>query len=223
MPIKKNVTPPTATKVQKNITQHGKTRRDDYAWLKDVNWQAVLKDPSKLDAAIRAHLDAENAYTNAVTAPLAQLQEELFQEMKGRLADDDSSAPMRDGPYLYYRREEAGKQYPIYCRKADESADEEVYFDVNVAADGLDFYKNAALAVSPDHTMLAIVEDTNGSEIYTLRVINIATGKQVGQSVSGLGGSLVWANDNKTLFYTIVDDNHRPCAVKRHVLGPRNG
>ncbi len=219
MPIKKNVTPPTATKVQKNITQHGKTRRDDYAWLKDVNWQAVLKDPSKLDAAIRAHLDAENAYTNAVTAPLAQLQEELFQEMKGRLADDDSSAPMRDGPYLYYRREEAGKQYPIYCRKADESADEEVYFDVNVAADGLDFYKNAALAVSPDHTMLAIVEDTNGSEIYTLRVINIATGKQVGQSVSGLGGSLVWANDNKTLFYTIVDDNHRPCAVKRHVLG----
>ena len=219
MPINTKVTPPTAQKQPKTITQHGRTRTDDYAWLKDVNWQKVLKKPDLLNTAIRAHLDAENAYTDAVTAPLAQLQEELFQEMKGRLADDDSTAPMRNGPYLYYRREEAGKQYPIYCRKADADAPEEVYFDVNEAADGLEFYKNAALAVSPDHTMLAVVEDTNGSEIFTLRVIDLGNGKQIGDSVTGLGGSIEWANDNKTLFYTIVDDNHRPIGVKRHTLG----
>lgn len=219
MPIDTSVKPPVAAKKAKKITQHGKTRVDDYAWLKDADWQAVLKNPAKLNAAIKAHLDAENAYTDAVTAPLAQLQEDLFQELKGRLNDDDSSVPMQNGPYLYYRREEAGKQYPLYCRKADEAAAEEIYFDVNKAASGLEFYKNAALAVSPDHTLLAIAEDTNGGEIYTLRVVEIATGKQVGQTVTGLAGSLVWAADNKTLFYTIVNDNHRPCAVKRHVLG----
>ena len=220
MPLAKNVTPPTARKLPESTSLHGVSRTDNYAWLRDPNWQEVLKNPKKLSREIRSHLDAENAYTDALTAPLQNLQQELFEEMKGRLSEDDSSAPMAWDDYWYYTRVEAGKQYPLYCRrKGSMDAPEEVYFDVNAQAEGRDFYKAAAVKVSPDHTRLALVEDTNGSEIFTLRVIDIVTSTELTAPFSGVAGCVQWAADSNTLFYTVVDDNHRPYAVYRHKVG----
>ncbi|MBI1363839.1 MAG: prolyl oligopeptidase family serine peptidase [Proteobacteria bacterium] len=211
---------PVATTGTRQLTRHGRTRTDAFAWLRDPNWQEVLKDPSKLDAAIKAHLDAENAYTDAVAAPTKALQQKLFDEMKGRLDEDEASPPMQDGDWLYYKRFEQGKQYPLFCRRYKSlTATEEVFFDVNKAAEGKSFYKAASVIVSPDHTLLAIAEDTNGGEIFTMRILRISDGKQISGPVTGCGGDLVWANDNATVFYTVVDDNHRPYAVMRHTVG----
>ena len=210
---------PVAGKMPERTTLHGDTRTDNYAWLRDENWQQVLKDPDTLSAHIRQHLEAENAYADALTAPLDALKEQLFQEMKGRISEDDTSAPMQWDDYWYYTRTQSGKQYPLYCRKIGRNGSEEVYFDANKAAEGLDFYNTAAVEVSPDHTRLALVEDTNGSEIFTLRVIDIATGKELTAPFSGVEGSVQWAADSTTLFYTVLGDNHRPCAVYRHRVG----
>lgn len=218
--LTENLPPPVANRMPESITLHGETRTDNYAWLRDENWQEVLQNPDALSAHIRAHLDAENAYTDALTAPLDDLKQELFEELKGRIPEDDMSAPVHWDDYWYYTRTEAGKQYPIYCRcKGSMDAPEEVYFDANQAAAGLEFYKTAAVKVSPDHTRLALVEDTNGSEIFTLRVIDIATGDALTAPFSGVAGSIEWSADSNILFYTVMDDNHRPCAVYRHQVG----
>ena len=220
MPLAHNIPPPQANRQPETFTLHGQARTDNYSWIRDPNWAKVLKNPDLLSSEIREHLEAENAYTEALTATLGDLREDLFEEMKARVNEDDSSPPTRVDDYWYYTRVQAGKQYPIYCRrKGSMSAPEEVYFDANKAAAGLEFYKTAAVLVSPDHSRLALVEDTNGSEVFTLRVINIASGDELTSPFSGVAGDLVWAADSNTLFYTVVDKNHRPCAVYRHQVG----
>jgi oligopeptidase B len=222
--LNRNAKPPVAAKRPQSLGLHGRSRTDDYAWLKDPNWQEVLRNPAKLDSAIKAYLDAENAYTDALTAPTKALQQALFDELKGRMAEDDSSAPQQDGDWWYYKRLVKGQQYPLFCRRYKSlTAPEQVYYDVNAAAAGLAFYKVGTVAVSPDHTLVAIADDTNGSELFTLRVLDIATGKVVAGPITGTGGNVVWANDNRTLFYTLVDNNHRPYSVRRHVIGGAPG
>ncbi|MES1197552.1 MAG: S9 family peptidase, partial [Pseudomonadota bacterium] len=107
-------TPPVAQKTPFSITQLGHTRVDDYHWMKDDNWQNVMRDPTLIRADIKAHLDAENAYTHAMMAPTLALQDRIYQEMRGRTKEDDSSVPAPDGPWDYYRRYETGAQHPIY-------------------------------------------------------------------------------------------------------------
>lgn len=112
-----NLTPPVARREPKRIEQLGRVRTDDYAWMKDDNWQEVMRDPSLLRADIRAHLEAENAYREQMMAPTAELQEHLYQEMRGRVKEDDSTVPAADGPWEYYRRFETGAQHPIHARQ----------------------------------------------------------------------------------------------------------
>ncbi len=115
-------TPPVAKREPHRITQLGHTRTDDYHWMKDDNWQNVMRDPSVLKPEIKAHLDAENAYREAMMQPTTALQDKLYQEMRGRTKEDDSSVPTPDGPWDYYRRYNTGAQYPLYVRKAARSA-----------------------------------------------------------------------------------------------------
>ncbi len=208
--------PPVARREPKRIEQLGRTRTDDFAWLKDDNWQQVMRDPSLLRADIRAYLDEENAYRETIMAPTAALQERLYQEMRGRVKEDDSTVPTPDGPWEYYRRFETGAQHPRYARRARGAENpEQLLLDVDAQAAGKDFYKVIAVAHSPDHALLAYAVDEQGSEIYTLYVKDLASGEILANPVSNCTGDFCWSPCSRFLFWTYRDDNGRPAKVYR--------
>jgi oligopeptidase B len=211
--------PPTADKRPQTDTRHGKTRTDDYAWLRDDNWQQVMREPEVLDKDIRAYLEAENVYTKSILDPLSGDIETLFAEMKGRIKQDDSSVPLLDGLWAYYRRYRDGGEHPLFCRTPRDGGTEAMIFDGDAEAEGHAYFKLAACEHSPDHRYLAYAVDINGSEIFTLRVRDLDSGEDLPDAIESVSGSFEWANDSRTLFYTVLDDNHRPCAVRRHQLG----
>ncbi|MGB3625283.1 MAG: S9 family peptidase [Henriciella sp.] len=212
-------TPPTAKREPVTIEQVGRTRTDPYQWMKDENWQKVMRDPSVLRADIREYLEAENAYTKTVLEdPTESLRETLFEEMRGRIKEDDSSVPSKDGPYAYYVRYREGGEYPIYARKpADQAfqddAPETILFDGDQEAEDESYFSIRGLDQSPDHTLLASAIDTQGSEYYTISVRNIETGEAVGEPIEGTYGSFVWGANSDLLYWVERDDNGRPTAV----------
>ena len=211
--------PPRAEKKLSTATWHGVSLSDDYAWLRAENWQAVMQDPSVLAPGIRAYLDAENAYTDAKLAGNAGLVERLFLEMKGRIKEDDSSVPQPDGAWAYYSSFVTGGQYPRVCRRLRNGGDEQIMIDGNKEAEGKPYWAMGAVAHSPDHRLLAYAVDDKGSETYTIRVRDLATGADLPGEVHGTRGSVVWAGDNRTIFYIKLDANLRPLEVWRHTAG----
>lgn len=211
--------PPQAAEHPVTIETHGDARIDPYAWLKDERWQQVVRDPGILNPEIRAHLEAENAYTEAFMADTDALQEKLFAEMRGRIKEDDSSVPDPDGPFDYYVRYVTGGQHPVFCRRPRGGGDEQILLDGDKESEGQDYYKIGALTHSPDHAWIAIGEDRLGSETYTVRFVRLDGGPAVDEVLSGSSVNFEWAEDGKTLFYTLLDDNHRPSKVMRHTLG----
>jgi len=212
--------PPAAPKRPLRLTLHGESREDPYAWLKDPNWQAVMRDPAVLDPEIRAYLEAENAYAEAVMAPEATLQAALFQEMKDRIKLDDATVPAPDGDYAYYTRYRSGGQHPVFCRRQGrETGDEQVLLDGDREAEGTRYFRIGDCQQSPDHSRIAYSVDTSGSEYHRLLVKDLATGRVQDTGVDSGGGDVVWANDGESLFYTLLDEQHRPSRVYRHRLG----
>ncbi|MEL6372650.1 MAG: S9 family peptidase [Pseudomonadota bacterium] len=210
---------PRAARRPTSAVHHGQTLRDDYAWLRAANWQDVMRDPQVLPTDIRAHLEAENAYTDAALAETDTLQTVLFEEMKGRIKEDDSTVPANDGPYAYYARYVTGGQYPLFCRRPREGGDESILLDGNGEAQGKAYWGLGAVQHAPDHSLMAYAVDDQGSELYTIKVRDLATGEDLEDAIPDTGGSFVWANDNRSLFYIKLDDNHRPQMVYRHRLG----
>jgi oligopeptidase B len=208
--------PPAARREPKTIEQLGRVRIDDYAWMKDDNWQAVMRDPSLLRADIRAHLEAENAYTAAMMAPTLALQERIYKEMRGRVKEDDSSVPAPDGAWEYYRRFEMGAQHPIYARR-ERGGDhpEQVLLDVDAQAKGKAFYKVIAAQHSPDHVLHAYAADEHGSEIYTVHVRDLVSGETLPGAVTNCTGNFAWSPCSRYLFWTYRDDNGRPAKIYR--------
>ena len=220
--------PPVAARKPHTYSLHGVTRSDDYAWLRDDNWREVMRDPSVLDREIRAYLEAENAYTDAAMAPTEALQAELFEEMKARIKEDDSSVPSPDGAFAYYQRFLTGGQHPVFCRcpvaAASGTAEppfpgEEILLDGNRESEDTSFFRVGACMQSPNHRLLAYSVDTNGSERFRIFVKDLETGSLLGDALEDAQGSLVWAQDGQTLFYTTLDEEHRPSKVFRHRLG----
>jgi oligopeptidase B len=221
--------PPKAAKRPVVSTHHGVTLTDDYAWLRAPNWQEVMRDPSLLDPELRAHLEAENAWTKAALADTEALQETLFQEMKGRIKEDDQSVPTPDGPWQYNSRFVIGGQYPLVVRTprggghsgaaadAHPPAGEQILIDGNAEAEGKAYWQLGASAHSPDHRWLAYGVDDKGSELFTIRIRDLDTGRDLDDVITDTRGA-VWADD-AVLFYVRVDDNHRPLMVWRHVRG----
>jgi oligopeptidase B len=198
---------------------HGTARVDDYAWLRAANWQEVMRDPAVLDPDIRAYLQAENAYTEAVMAGTEPLQAALFAEMKGRIKEDDSSVPAPDGAFAYYARFVTGGQHPLFCRVPVHGGAEQVLLDGNALAKPHAYFRLASVVHSPDHSLIAYAVDTKGSELYTVNVIDAATGRLIDSRVVDANGSLEWAADSRTLFYIWLDNEHRPRRVLRHAVG----
>ncbi|MFN0252289.1 MAG: S9 family peptidase [Kofleriaceae bacterium] len=193
------------------VSPHG-TRDDPYYWLRDDKREA----PDVL-----AYIHAENAYTEAVLAPVKELEGTLFAEMRARIKEDDSSVPTLERGYWYYVRFETGKQYPIYARRAGTtSAPEEILLDGNALAVGNAFYKIASYEVSPDGRWLAWAEDTVGRNQFVLRIKDLATGEVQPDTAENISGAMGWANDNKTLFYVGKDAvTLRTDRVFRHEIG----
>lgn len=214
------MTPPSPTARRHPVTEtrFGDMRVDDYAWLKDKKWQEVMKDPSVLDPEIRAYLVAENAHTDILLEPVEGLRECLFDEMKGRIKEDDSSVPSVDGSYSYYVCYAAGGQHPQYCR-ANRQGLEQVMLNGDVEAKGKAFYRVAGCDHSPDHARLAYAVDLNGSEYYTIYIRDLGTGNNLDVGIAHAQGDMAWANDSHTFFYIKLDDNHRARWIYRYVVG----
>lgn len=202
--------PPVAKREAKRLAAHGHERIDHYYWLRD-----------REDAQVIDYLKAENRYLEAVMADTAELRETLYREIRGRIKEDDSTAPYRHDDYWYYARYEEGGEYPIYARRRGSmEAPEEVLLDVNALAEGQPFTQVAGLSVSPDHRLLAYAVDHVGRRIYTLRVKNLETGETLDTEIEGVSPGAQWAADNRSLFYTRKDPvTLRSHAVWRHTLG----
>ena len=171
-------TPPRPRKEPKRIEQLGRVRIDDYAWMKDDDWQQVLRDPSKVKGDVREHLTAENAYVAAVLAGTEGLQARMFEEMKGRIKEDDVSVPDADGPFEYFSRYEIGAQHPRHVRRPRGAAEgEELLLDEEAGAKGHAYYSVGAAEHSPDHALYAWAEDAQGSEYYRIQVKDLASGE----------------------------------------------
>jgi oligopeptidase B len=212
--------PPRAEKRTRVETWHGHEKRDDYHWLRADNWQEVMHDPAVLPKEIRAFLEGENAYHEAVMADTKPLQEKLFAELKGRIKEDDSSVPAPDGPFDYYSSYVKGGQHPRYCRRPrGTEGPEQVLLDGNALATGREYFRFGGMDLSRDHNLVAWSFDGNGSEFFEMRVRETATGSDLTDVLENTAGDAVWAADGKSFFYTLQDENHRPLKTYRHVLG----
>ncbi len=201
--------PPAAKKVPKVTEINGRRLEDDYFWLRD-----------KPNPEVRAYLEAENAYADAVMQPTEQFQKKLYEEMLGRIKETDVEVPYKQGDYFYYSRSEAGKQYQIRCRrKGSMNAPEEVILDINELAKGQAFMSVAAFNVSNDGNLLAYSTDRTGFRQYDLSIKNLQTGERLPDHAERVG-SIAWAKDNKTLFYTVEDPTtKRQYRLYRHAVG----
>lgn len=202
--------PPVAEKIIKAFQEFGKTRVDNYYWLKERENPKVVE-----------YLKAENEYLEAVLKPTEALQGKLYQEIVGRIKQTDMSVPYRDNGYYYYTRFEEGKEYQVYCRKKGSlDAPEEVMLNGNEMAEGQPFFSLMGLEVSPDNTLLAYAVDTVSRRLYVQRFKNLASGEVLSDEISDTLGMTAWASDNKTVFYVLKDPTTlRSYRVMRHLLG----
>ncbi|MDP8982049.1 MAG: S9 family peptidase [Acidobacteriota bacterium] len=201
--------PPIAKRVPRAVTTHGETRPDEYAWLRE-----------RTNTEVTAYLEAENAYTAEMMKPTEALREQLYKEILSRVQETDLSVPIRRGAYFYYTRTEEGKAYGIYCRKHGSlDAPEQILLDANLLAAGQNYFRIGDFSVSPDHRLLAYSTDFEGDETHTVSIKDLETGTLLEDRIETVSYSLEWANDNRTLFYTMMDAARRPYQVFRHQLG----
>lgn len=193
--MKKNLKEPIAEKIEKKLSIHGDTRIDEYYWLNQRGDKKVID-----------YLNAENSYRDLYMKDYKGLEEELFQEIKSRIKEDDSSVPYLDNGYYYYTRYEKGKQYPIYCRKKGNlEAKEEVLIDANIMSEGYDYFRVGDIEISPDDKVMAYSIDTLSRRIYTIYFMNLETREVHKENIKNTSGSITWANNSKTLFYNLKD------------------
>ncbi len=205
--------PPTAEQRPYSYERHGVTIEDPWHWLRDPKYPEV-DDPDVL-----AYLKAENAYFDGWKAQHQGLLDQLFEEMKGRIKEDESSVPIRDGDWLYWWAFKPGAQYRTWYRKPVGGGGDEVLFDEPAEAEGRDYFRLGALEVSPDGKLLATLADYDGSERFELRIRDLATGKDI-ETVTKVGiGQPVWTSDSAGIVFTEVNDNWRSYRARYHRLG----
>ena len=199
-------TPPDAEKMDCVLTFHDHTRVDPYFWMRLSDEQKTAESPDEQTQKVMNYLKAENDYTKTVLAKTDSLQEKLYNEMVGRIKQDDETVPYFKNGYWYYTRYAEEQEYPIYCRKKDSlSANEQILLNVNVLAKGRAYYDVSGIEISPDNKILVYGEDTLSRRIFTLRFLNLETGELLPDKIRNTTGSGAWANDNQTFFYSTKD------------------
>ncbi|MEN8964671.1 MAG: S9 family peptidase [Polaribacter sp.] len=212
---------PVAKKQPTKLEMHGDVRIDNYFWMRLSDAQKLAEVKDEQTKEVIDYLDAENAYYDDVTAYSKNFEEKLFEEMKGRIKEDDASVPYKNNGYYYITRYEKGMQYPIYSRKRETlDTEEQILFNVNDMAKEYDYYQLGGLNVSPDNKLAVFATDTVSRRQYFLRIKNLETGNIYTDIINNTTGGSVWANDNKTIFYTKKDPiTLRSEKIFRHVLG----
>ncbi len=210
---KSKINPPKANKIPEQLKKHGDIRIDNYYWLNQRENPEVIN-----------YLNAENNYTKELLKHTESFQSKLFEEMKGRIKEDDASVPYKKDGYWYITKYETGKDYPIYTRKKEHlDAEEEILFDCNIMAKGKSFFNLGSIAISTNNKLAAFTIDTIGRRQYTLQIKNLETGELLSDIVTNTSGSATWANDNSTLFYTVKDPvTLRSNKIYKHKLGATN-
>jgi len=205
----KIIKPPVAEKIKKELTIHGDTRIDNYYWLNERENPKVIE-----------YLKAENEYKEAVLKHTEALQENLYNEIVARIKQTDMSVPFKTEGYYYFTRFEEGKEYPVYCRKKGSmEAEEGILLNVNEMAEGYGFYHVAGLTVSTNNNLIAFGVDTVSRRKYTIHFKDLTTGEILPDEIPNTSGQAAWANDNKTVFYSIKDDSLRSYKIFKHILG----
>lgn len=213
--------PPTAEK-QTHITAiHGLQLEDDYFWMRLSDEQKEAAEPDEQTAKVVDYLNRENDYTKEVMNGTEAFQENLFNEIVGRIKQDDQSVPLLDNGYYYYSRYEEGKEYAIYCRKLGSlEAEEQVMLNVNEMAEGFNYYAVGGQSVSTNNNLLAFSVDTVSRREYTLQFKDLTTGEVLADRIPGTTGGATWANDNKTVYYSKKDPiTLRSSRIFKHILG----
>ena len=212
---------PVAEKKPTNLEKHGDVRVDDYFWMRLSDDQKNAAEKDVQTQKVVHYLEEENTYYKEVTKDTKPFQEVLFEEMKGRIKEDDASVPYKDNGYFYSTRYEIGKQYPIYTRrKGSLEAEEAILFNVNEMAKGFDYYQLGGLNISSDNKLMVFATDTVSRRQYSLRIKNLETDEIYTDLIENTTGGSVWANDNKTIFYTKKDPvTLRSEKIYRHILG----
>lgn len=213
--MNKRIIPPLAEKYPEHLTIHNHTRIDNYFWMRLSDEQKIALEKDEQTQKVESYLLAENKYFDQVMADTKDFQEKLFEEMKSKIKEDDESVPYYRNGYYYITRYEKGKQYPIYSRKKESlEAPEEILFDVNKEAEGYEYFQLGGLNVSPDNKLVAFAVDSISRRQYVIRIKNLETGEIYNDKVVNTTGGSVWANDNKTLFYTQKD----PLTLRSHKI-----
>ncbi|MEX2129768.1 MAG: S9 family peptidase [Xanthobacteraceae bacterium] len=215
----KPLAPPDAERRPVKRIVHGEELVDDYAWLRDANWREVMRHPGKLDPEIRKYLEAENAYAEANLAPLDGLKRALVAEMRGRIKEDDSTVPARDGPYAYFVRYREGGQHPLLCRRPSKGGPEQLLLDGDALAKGHAYFQLGGGRHSTDHERFAWSVDDAGSEYFKIRVRDLESGSDLADIVPDTTGGAVWTTDANAFYYVRLDEEHRPTRVFLHKLG----
>ncbi|MGH1437277.1 MAG: S9 family peptidase [Lewinella sp.] len=206
---KMDIVAPVATKIPKELTIHGDTRTDNYYWLNERENPEVI-----------SFLNAENTYKDEMMSHTKDFQDKLFEEMKGRIKEDDQSVPYKDNGYFYLTSYKEGQEYPVYSRKKGTlEAEEEVMLNVNELAKDFSYFNVGSRSVSPNNELLAYGEDTLSRRIYTIRFKNLKTGEMIEDRIPNTTGGAIWANDNQHVFYAVKDETLRPVKIFRHRLG----
>ena len=215
------LSPPIADKVAKKLEKHGDIRIDNYYWMRLTDAQRNSKTPDKETQKVFDYLNAENLYFEKKMAHTKKFREDLFEEMKARIKEDDASVPYKDNGYYYIVRYEIGGQYPIYSRKKETlEAEEQILFNINKLAEGHDYYSLKGVNVSPNNKLASFAVDTVSRRQYTLQFKDLKTGKIYPDKIENTTGGSTWANDNKTVFYTKKDPvTLRSDKIYKHVLG----
>ncbi len=206
--------PPVAAVKPVQREYHGQVHTDDYGWLRSQCWLDVLRSPEALETPIREYLQSENDYCEAMLQPTVNLQKQLLAEMRGRIKEDDSEVPEKDGPYAYYWRYRSGEEHPVFARTPREGGEETILLDGELESQGKDYFELGDCEVSPDHRLLAWSCDDSGSEHYKMRIRDIESGCDLPEVIEDVE-SLGWATPDY-LFYTRLDSAHRASEVFRH-------
>ncbi len=212
---------PHAKKIEKKLTIHEDTRIDNYFWMRLSDEQKEAETPDAQTQDVLDYLNAENEYLKQVMKPTEELQESLYEEIVGRIKQDDQSVPVKINGYLYYTRFEEGQDYPLYCRKkGDQSATEEVLLNMPEMAKGESYFAVGGQSVSENNELLAYSVDLVSRRQYTIHIKNLATGEIYPDEIKNTTGGMTWANDNKTIFYTKQDPiTLRSYQIYKHILG----
>jgi len=211
---------PKAKKIAKELVQHGDTRTDDYFWMRLSDEQKKAKTPDAQTQDVLDYLEAENDYLEKIMAHTEPLQDTLYKEMVGRIKKDDSSVPVTDNGYEYYTRFEEGNDYAFYCRKKDGSNEEFIILNGPKMAKGYAYFGLGQWDVSPNNELLAYAVDTVSRRQYNIYIKNLSADKLLEDKLENTNGQMVWANDNKTLFYIQKDlQTLRNDKIYRHILG----